>query len=66
MNNELGAVVLKHYSKGDITLDQYRVLCGLIKSGDVSAADKGLRKLLRRKWRGKGGKTQKANRPDGV
>ncbi len=37
-----------HALKGDITVQQYRVLVGLVNSGDINGAIKGLYKILRR------------------
>lgn len=37
-----------HALKKDITVQQYRVLIGLVNSGDIDGAIKGLNKILRK------------------
>lgn len=48
MNNDFKIALLKSYTNGIITLEQYRVLLGLCNHGDENGAKKGLEKLERR------------------
>lgn len=43
--------ILKAYCNGSLTIQEYRVLLGLINSGDETGAIKGYEKLIRRKKR---------------
>ena len=49
--NDIKTRILREYSHGTITLDQYRVLIGLCNHGDESGAEKGLTKLIKRQKR---------------
>ena len=45
--------IKKHYLNGDLTEFQFKVLIGLVTSGDHDGAIKGLHKILRRNKRSK-------------
>jgi len=42
-------LLLKHYGRGNLTIQQYRVLLGLVNSGNENGARKGLSKIMGRK-----------------